>query len=246
MDGMALGVFLVGTFIGGLTSGISGFAMGVVLSGIWSHILLPRETTTLIVFCGLLTQSYAIWKLRHALIWRNLLPFVLGGAIGVPIGALMLSYIDPVFLRTGLGALLVFYSGYSLAQPTFKPVRAGLAADVVVGVLNGLLGGLTGLTGIIVTIWCGLRGWPKDVQRTVFQPVNLTNIVMSAVSLSLAGAVTTESVKLYFYALPLLLTGLWSGFKLYGNLGDTAFRKIMLLLLLLSGLTLIVPKSIFR
>jgi len=247
MDGMALGLFLIATFIGGLTSGLSGFAMGVVvLSGIWLHILTPSQTTTLIVGCGLLTQTYAIWKLRHALSWRNVAPFIIGGAIGVPIGVTLLAYINPAFLRTGLGVLLVLYSAYSLARPAFKPLQLGVSADVGVGVINGLLGGLTGLTGIIVTIWCQLRGWPKDVQRTVFQPVNLANIVMSSISLSIAGTVTTETAELYLLGLPLLLAGLWSGFKLYGKLDDAAFRKVILLLLLVSGLTLSVRKSIFR
>jgi uncharacterized protein len=97
-----------------------------------------------------------------------------------------------------------------------------------------------------VTIWSQLRGWPKDVQRTVFQPVMLAAIVMNAVTLSLAGAVTAETAKLYVLGLPALLAGLWGGFKLYGKLDDAAFRKVILLLLLVSGLALIVPASIFR
>jgi hypothetical protein len=44
----------------------------------------------------------------------------------------------------------------------------------------------------------------------------------------------------------MLLAGLWSGFKLYGKLDDAAFRKVILLLLLVSGLALVVPISIFR
>jgi uncharacterized membrane protein YfcA len=220
--------------------------MGLVVSGIWLHIITPIQTATLIVGYGLLTQSYGIWKLRHALSWRNVAPLVIGGAIGVPIGATLLTHINPAYLRTGVGLLLVLYSTYGLARPAFKPVQSGVAADVGIGSLNGLLGGLTGLTGIIVTVWCQLRGWPKDVQRTVFQPVNLAAIVMSAVSLGIAGAVTAETVKLYLLGLPLLLAGLWSGFKLYGKLDDAAFRKVILLLLLVSGLGLIVPMSIFR
>jgi uncharacterized protein len=120
-------------------------------------------------------------------------------------------------------------------------VKPGVAADIGIGFSNGVLGGLTGLTGIIVTIWCQLRGWPKDMQRTVSQPVNLSAIVMSAVSLSVAGAVTAETAKLYVLGLPVLLVGLWSGFKLYGRLDDAAFRKLILLLLLVSGLALVVP-----
>lgn len=246
MDGVVLGIFLFASFVGGLTSGLTGFAMGVVLSGIWLHILSPIQTTTLIVGYGLVTQSYAIWKLRHALSWRNVAPFIIGGAVGVPIGTMLLTYINPAYLRPGVGALLVLYSIYSLARPALKPLTSGVPTDVGVGILNGLLGGLTGLTGIIVTIWCQLGGLPKDAQRTIFQPVNLAGIAMTAVSLSLAGTVTAETAKLYLLGLPLMLVGLWSGFKLYGKLDDAAFRKVILLLLLLSGLALIVPLSIFR
>ena len=246
MDGLALGFFLLAAFLGGLASGIAGFAMGFVVSGIWLHILTPIQTTTLIVGYGLWTQGYGVWKLRHTLNWRQVAPFIIGGAIGVPIGTMLLTSVNPAYLRTGVGVLLVLYSIYGLAQPAFKPIKAGVPADAGIGVLNGLFAGVTGLPGLIVTIWSQLRGWPKDVQRTVFQPVMLAAIVMNAVTLSFAGAVTAETVKLYVLGLPLLLVGLWSGFKLYGKLDDAAFRKVILLLLLVSGLALIVPASIFR
>lgn len=41
--------------------------------------------------------------------------------------------------------------------------------------------------------------------------------------------------------LPFLLVGLWSGFRLYGKIDDEMFRKVVLLLILLAGLSLIVP-----
>jgi uncharacterized membrane protein YfcA len=246
MDGMVLSLFLFGAFIGGLASGLAGFAMGVVVSGVWLHIIPPVQTTTLIVGYGLLTQGYAVWKLRHALNWRRVIIFIITGAIGVPIGTFLLTYFDPSFIRTGVGVFLVLYSTYSLARPVFRPVQAGRLTDAIVGFFNGMFGGLAGLPGIIVTIWCQLRGWPKDEQRAVFQPVNLANIAMSVVALSVAGTVTADVVKLYLFGLPLMLAGLWSGFKLYGHLDDAAFRKILLVLLLVSGLTLAVPISGFK
>jgi uncharacterized membrane protein YfcA len=246
MDGIALGFFLLATFLGGLASGIAGFAMGFVVSGIWLHIITPIQTTTLIVGYGLWTQGYGVWQLRHALSWRNVAPFIIGGVIGVPIGTMLLTSINPAYLRTGVGLLLVLYSIYGLARPAFTPVQVGVVADCGIGFLNGLFAGVTGLPGLIVTIWCQLRGWPKDVQRTVFQPVMLAAIVVNAISLSVAGAVTAETVKLYLLGLPALLAGLWIGFALYGKLDDAAFRKVMLLLLLVSGLVLIVPASIFQ
>jgi uncharacterized membrane protein YfcA len=243
MDGIVLGLFLLGAFVGGFASGLAGFAMGFVVSGIWLHVITPIQTTALIVGYGLWTQGYGVWKLRHSLSWRNVAPFIIGGTIGVPIGTMLLIYIDPAYLRSGVGLLLVVYGIYGLAQPRLKPLQAGLAADTGAGFLNGLLAGLTGLPGFIITIWCQLRGWTKDLQRAVFQPVMLAAIVVSAISLSVTGAVTADTVKLYLLGLPALLAGLWLGFKLYGKLDDAAFRKLILLLLLVSGLALIVAQG---
>jgi hypothetical protein len=43
-----------------VTSGLAGFAIDLVVSEIWLHVITPIQTATLIVGYGLLTQSYAI------------------------------------------------------------------------------------------------------------------------------------------------------------------------------------------
>jgi uncharacterized membrane protein YfcA len=246
MDGMVLTIFLLASFLGGLTSGLAGFAMGLVVSGVYLHILTPIQTATLIVGYGFVTQGYGVWALRHAVRWRSAAPFIAGGLIGVPAGTMVLTYIDPANMRIGVGVLLIAYSIYSLARPAIKLTHEGVPTEVGVGFLNGLLAGLTGLVGIVVVVWCQLRNWPKDVQRAIFQPVLLATILTSTVSLSVAGAVTAETVKLYLLGLPCMLAGTWAGLKLYGKLDDAAFRKIILLLLLVSGVSLVVPFSMFR
>jgi uncharacterized protein len=239
MDGIVLGLFLFAAFVGGFASGLAGFAMGFIVSGIWLHIITPIQTTTLVVGYGLCTQGYGVWKLRHALRWRMIAPFIVGGTLGVPIGTLLLTYFDPGWLRAGVGVLLVVYGIYGLVQPVFRPVPAGVAADGTVGFFNGVLCGMTGLPGFIITIWCQLRGWSKDVQRAVFQPVMLAAMAVTAIALGVSGAVTVEIAKLYVLGLPAMLGGLWLGFRLYGKLDDAAFRKVILVLLLAAGLALI-------
>jgi hypothetical protein len=241
MDGVVLGLFLLAAFVGGFASGLAGFAMGFVVSGIWLHILTPIQTTTLIVGYGLLTQGYGVWKLRHALTWQKIAPFVIGGMIGVPIGTMLLTYLNPVYLRSGVGVLLVIYGTYGLAQPKLRSVADRVSADAGIGFVNGMLAGLTGLPGFIITIWCQLRGWTKDVQRAVFQPVMLAAITVNVISLGIAGAITAHILQLYLLGLPAMVAGLWVGFKLYGKLDDAAFRKVILVLLLISGLALIPP-----
>jgi len=246
MDGVVLTIFLLASFFGGLTSGLAGFAMGLVVSGVYLHILTPIQTAVLIVGFGFVTQGYGVWALRHSLKWRTALPFMIGGLAGVPVGTILLTYIDPAYLRFGVGVLLVLYSVYMLARPAIQPVQGGVAVDVGIGFLNGMLAGLTGLIGIVVVIWCQLRNWPKDVQRAVFQPVMLATIMTTTVSLAFAGAVTVDTMKLYLLGLPCMLAGTWVGLKLYGRIDDAQFRKVVLVVLLVFGLSLIVPASMLR
>ena len=92
-----------------------------------------------------------------------------------------------------------------------------------------------------MTVWCQLRGGKKDELRAVFQPVLFATFVMTTISFAIAGTFTIETLKLYAFALPVLVAGIWSGFGLYGKLDDAAFRKVILVLLLASGVALIVP-----
>jgi uncharacterized membrane protein YfcA len=246
MNGSVLVLFVVAAFAGGFVSGFSGFAMGLVVSGVWLHIITPVQTAALIAGYGLLTQGYGILKLRAKLNWQAISPLILGTTIGIPIGVLLLSYLNPVYLRFGVGVLLVLYTTYGLARPAFKPIRIGTAADVGIGIANGLVGGLTGLGGVVSTISCQLRGWSKDVQRAVFQPVLFAAFVIICISMGVTGAFTPETLKLYGLGLPFMLAGIWSGFKLYGKIDDETFRKAVLLLLLIAGVSLIVPALFLR
>ena len=233
-------LFLAATFVAALVTGLAGFAFGLVASAVWLHILTPLQTATLIIAFGLVVQGYSVWRLRTALNWRRLWPFLSGAAFGVPLGVAILSHADPVQVREGVGVILVLYGLYGLARPTTKPFAAGGgAADAGVGFFNGVLGGTTGLAGILVTIWCGLRGWPKDQQRAIFQPTGVAIFAMSAAWLGVRGTVATDTIWMFLAGLPVLLVGTWLGFRLYGRLDEVGFRRLVLILLLTSGVALI-------
>ena len=145
MDGWVFTLFVFAAFAGGFVSGFSGFAMGLVVSGVWLHIITPIQTAALIAGYGLLTQGYGILKLRQALNWQKIWPLILGTTIGIPIGVILLTYINPVYLRFGVGVLLVLYTIYGLARPAFMPMKIGIAADIAIGVTNGLVADRAGI-----------------------------------------------------------------------------------------------------
>lgn len=242
MDGFPLDltIFLTATFVSAFVAGLSGFAFGLVAASIWLYILTPLQTATLIIAFGLIVQGYSVWKLRRSLNWGKLWPFLIGAAIGVPVGVTILTWANPAHVRAGIGVFLIVFSLYALFRPAMKPITAGGApVDACVGFLNGVLAGGTGLAGILVTIWCGLRGWPKDQQRTIFQPVAVAIFVMSAVWLGAKTVISAETIRLFLFGFPVLLAGTWLGMKLYGRIDEATFRKVVLVLVLLSGAALV-------
>ena len=161
-DAGLLALFVVATFLGAFVAGLAGFAFGLVAAAIWLHILTPLQAATLIVCYGLIVQGYAVWKLRHALDWRRLLPLVIGGQIGIPLGVELLRWLPAADMRAAIGVVLVAFSLYSLLRPKLRPMdKAGRWRDGGAGVVSGIVGGATGLAGILPTIWASLRGWTQ-------------------------------------------------------------------------------------
>ena len=232
-------LFASGTFAAALVTGVAGFAFGIVAAAVWLHFLSPAHATALIVAYGLIVQGISVWKLRRSIQLARLLPFLLGAVIGVPIGVELLHWTSPVMLRISIGIVLILFSLYNLTRPQLAPVTAGKAADGMIGILNGVIGGATGLAGIVVTIWSTLRGWPRDEQRTVFQPIGVGVFLLTGIWLGGTGLVDAETLRLFVIGLPLLLAGTWAGLRLYARLDEAGFRKVVLGLLLVSGIGLV-------
>ncbi|MBM3356815.1 MAG: sulfite exporter TauE/SafE family protein [Betaproteobacteria bacterium] len=235
-----LSIFLTGTFAAAYVTGLAGFAFGMVAAAIWLHTLTPVQTTALIVAYAFLVQGYAVWKLRNNLNMSRLMPFIAGSAIGIPAGVVVLKWASPSDLRIAVGSLLIAFSLYNFARPILPVVKGERSIiDGVVGISNGILGGATGLGGILPTIWCGFRGWTKDEQRAVFQPTAVATFLMTILWLGGAGTLTADVGRLFVVGLPALIVGTWLGWKSYGRLDEAGFRKVVLVLLLVSGVTLV-------
>jgi len=238
-----LAIFVVATFAAAFVAGLAGFAFGLVAAAIWLQILTPLQVATLIVCYGLIVQGYAVWKLRRAIDWRRLAPFLIGGQIGVPIGIELLRLVPAAPMRAGIGVFLVAFSLYSLLKPTLPAMKgARPIADGGVAVLSGIVGGATGFAGILPTIWSTLRGWTKDEQRAVFQPTGVAIFAGTALWLGGTASIDRDTIHLFVIGLPALLLGTWAGLKVYSRLDEATFRRIVLVLLLLSGVALLIPR----
>jgi uncharacterized protein len=107
---------------------------------------------------------------------------------------------------------------------------------------DGALGGATGFAGIILTIWSTLRGWTPPEQRAVFQPVGVSVFLTTALFLGGTGTVSRDTIWLFLIGLPALAAGNWAGLKLFARLDEVGFRRVVLGLLLVSGVSLLLHR----
>lgn len=231
---------VIGAAAAGFVQGLSGFAFGLVAMAFWAWAVPPQLLGPMVVFGSLIGQLIGIGKVRHGFDLARASPFVLGGMAGIPLGVAILAHVDPTWFNAGVGLLLVVYCPAMLLMARLPRISAGgRVADGLVGAVGGVMGGLGGLTGPAPTLWCTLRGWPKDQQRAVFQSFNLTMHVLTLAAYAAAGLLTAEAARLFLVvaaaSIALALAGAW----LYGKTDDRQFRMLVLTLLGASGLAML-------
>ncbi len=234
-------IVAIGAAVAGFVQGLSGFAFGLVAMGIWAWTLDPALAGPLVVFGSLIGQllsSGAI--LRVANPWRAL-PFILGGVLGVPLGVLLLRYINPLAFKASVGVLLVVWCPLMLfARDLPRIAWGGYWADAVVGWIGGIMGGLGGLTGPAPILWANLRGWDRHAQRAVFQLFNLCMASLTLVAYIVSGTLPRRALPLFVVMVPAMVIPSVAGYRLYRRVSDVTFRRVILGLLTVSGAILIV------
>ena len=239
MDSVYL-VVTLGAVIAGFVQGLSGFAFGLVAMSFWAWVLDPRLAATLAVFGALVGQILAAITVRRGFDLRRLLPFVIGGLFGIPLGVALLPRLDMDWFKAILGALLVIWCPAMLYAKNLPKISAGgRAADAAVGMAGGVLGGIGGFTGTLPTLWCTLRGFDKDAQRAIIQNFNLSMLLVTMGTYLASGIVTRAMLPMFAIVAAAMLVPVLLGAKLYIGISEARFRQIVLGLLTASGVALL-------
>jgi uncharacterized membrane protein YfcA len=232
----------VGIFAGAVVSGLVGFAFSAVAGAILLHVLPPTEAVPLMMACSTLTQAASLIALRGRVPWRGSPLLVAGGMLGMLPALYLLYRVDAHVFRIGFGLFLVAYAVWMLLRPAAAIVREapGALRHALVGFGGGLVGGLTAMPGALPTIWCDLRGMPKDQQRGLVQPYIVAMQVFALALMLTHKRPSAEILLNMTYSLPALAAGVALGIVMFRKLNDATFRSVVLVVLLFAGLLLLI------
>nr|WP_223992845.1 sulfite exporter TauE/SafE family protein [Cupriavidus pampae] len=241
-------VIALGAIVAGFVQGLSGFAFGMVAMSFWAWTVEPRLAAAMSVFGALTGQLLAAFSVRRKFHLAAVLPFLLGGVLGIPVGVMLLPMLNVHWFKIVLGTVLVIWCPIMLFSANIPRItHGGRVADGVAGWLGGIMGGIGGFTGMIPTLWCTLRGFEKDKQRTIIQNFNLGALIVTMAVYVGTGIVTTDMLPKFAIVAPAMLIPTLLGTRVYLGISDVAFRRIVLSLLTLSGVAMLaaaVPKVI--
>ncbi len=239
----SLGIILA-VFVAGLVSSIAGFAFSAICGAMLFHLIDdPVRAVQVMMICSVGGQSLMVWALRHEIAWRTLWIFLLGAALGLPLGIFVLLHTRPALYAHVVGAFLVLYAVFMILRRPMIVGRQGVFLDAAAGFLGGVTGGAAAFPGAFVTIWCGFKGWSKEKQRGLYQPfiliVQLTAIAfMSLLSLASRNHAAFDFAGVAY--LPAMLLGSTFGLVFFNRLNDRQFAVTVNVLLVVSGLSFFV------
>jgi uncharacterized membrane protein YfcA len=229
-------------FAGAFVSGLAGFAFSAVAGAILMHVFQPSEAVPLMMACSVGVQASTLLALRETVQWKASLVLIVGGLLAVPIAVFLLQTADTRILRMGFGALVAIYAAYSLFRPSLSYFRTmdRQARNILIGFGGGLIGGLTAMPGALPTIWCDMHGMPKNQQRGLVQPF-IAAMQISALVLMLSRNELPSKILIDLaVSLPPLAAGTMLGVLMFRRINEAAFRRIILIMLLLSGVSLVI------
>lgn len=235
-----IAIVLLGAVTAGFVQGLSGFAFGLVAMSFWAWVIDPKLAAVLAVAGAFTGQVVAAFSVRRSFDRGALAPFILGGLAGIPIGVVLLPHLDMSLFKALLGTLLVLWCpAMLLAKDLPRITVGGRVADAAVGLCGGILSGFGGFTGTLPTLWCTLRGYERDTQRAIIQNFNLSMLAVTLASYIATGLMTREALPMLAIVLPSMLIPAFLGTRLYLGISEATFRRLVLLLLTASGLTLL-------
>ncbi|MGJ4884514.1 MULTISPECIES: sulfite exporter TauE/SafE family protein [unclassified Bradyrhizobium] len=242
MPGLASFLLLsAAVFSGAFVSGLAGFAFSAVAGAILLHGLQPLEAVPLMMACSVGVQATNLWALRNSIRWKDSLVLILGGLLGVPLALWLLHNADARLFQQVFGATIAIYAATMLFKPGLGSVRRmSRHRTAIVGFGGGLIGGLTAMPGALPTIWCEMHGLPKTDQRGLVQPfiavMQIASLGMMLARQDLSSRVIVDLAL----SIPALLAGTALGIFAFRRVNDTLFRRLILSILLLSGVLLVV------
>lgn len=222
--------------------GMSGFGASLVAIPLMVFVLPIHSAVPMMSLLVFVLFAVLLVRDQRDVIWRELWLLLGPTLAGVVAGILLFKALDNILLLKCLGAVIIGYAVYALAVhyvglPAIKcseywAFPAGFAGSFVDTMFGG--GG-----GTVVVIYMHLRGIGKTQFRATTAVLWFCEMAARVLGYAAVGYYTPGTLLLAALMLGPVWAGTWCGEHIHSRISQETFSKLLALLLIVSGATLL-------
>lgn len=232
-------------FLAYFFKGTTGFGSAIILVALGSAIIGPVAAVTFVTLLDMVGGA-ALLRIDRTKDSRRLwLPLALALVAGAVAGALLLKVISLENFKPVLGAMLILAGVWMIFLRERRGERAAeempetyRTRDLIVCLVAGAAGGLTGLSGppLIFSFGARLR---KEAFRRILTRIFWAEALAKAATYAATGVLTRQVVIAALLAIPVLYLGLYAGNHVFFRISERWFGRIVGAAIVVMGARLI-------
>lgn len=239
----AWGLALTIALLAGVMKGSIGFGLPLVMISGLSSFLDPKLALAGILVSVLATNGWQVTRQGYAaardaamLHWRYLVVVMLAIFAAAQLVTAIPS--EAFYLILGIpvvGLSLVQLSGVRMNIP----VERRVPAEWGIGLISGVLGGMTGTWGPTTVLYLLAIDTPKTRQMVVQGVIYGAGSVVLVLAHLRSGILNGDTVWFSTALLPAALVGMAIGFRMQDRMDQALFKRVTLIVLVVAGVNLI-------
>ena len=232
-------LILLGTaiFCGFFVQTVVGFAGSLIaLPILLIGLKLPDAIAYISVFY-FFSSSFLVYKEWRDIDRNVILRLGWASVIGVIIGIVVLAHSKPLLLKRALGIFILLYVAYMIFGKT--NLKLGKKASTIFGIMGGFFAGVFSTGGPLYVIAVKNTVEEAKVFRATMIGVLAVVTIVRIPSLAIAGVLDAGHLRISLLILPIFFLAQFLGGRLFLKINEQLFKKVLLVLLCLSGTALI-------
>lgn len=233
-------------FIAALVQGAIGIGFALIVTPIFLTIFNSVIAVQVTIFITLVTAIAILPKIYQHFPKPLLLRFVIGNAIGAPIGIGIYRLADVTSLKLGAGIIVTSLALYLMVT---NKERSGegesapsgpVGLDVLVGVATGIMTTTLGMTGPPAALYLTYLHATKQATRSAIFGLFFFGYSFGLIAQALLVGITANTWMWAIALAPAAYIGTLVGNRVSDKLNPKVFRKLILVVLIVSGVAAII------
>ena len=243
MSTLQLGIAALMMFLGCTALSATGFGIGMVAMPGLLFVLEPQTAVVVLNTVAIAVEAWIVVQARKDIPFREVLPIVVAGALGVPLAVLILKFADPGIMRIGISLLIIV-----LAATAALNFQRDFPYSKAVGILAGFGVGVVlpafGVGGPLVTLYLLTRSWGRQSVRAAMAFYLFALDVFGISGYAVAGLYTADRLNLIaFMVIPMLL-GLGLGAVVLRVMSERVFRYAVVTIIISSSALVLIREVV--